>query len=238
MNLHLHTPSTTHVRPTVTKHVFCHLQTQIHSAERPRPHTHTKNHGAEGLCVRSTSQAGETSGKGLCGTKLLLNELIRHWYAKSCYKERELEAGEKGEERDDGGRGPKERDTSEIWRCFISSQKQITTGQPWKQMIWFADNFVPFGRKEYWCLALVKLLRQNDKLVNPVEQEIPFIFTKCHLVRLKIPRKIWLRMSIFLSKKGLLARQQLQRRRPKDVIKNRYDVVIILVLLLWRSIKH
>lgn len=120
MNLHcapLHRSTLTHHLPhmllhtsprsIVTKHVFCHLQTQIHSAEKPRPHTHTKNHGAEGLCVRSTSQAGKTSGKGLCGTKLLLNELIRHWYAKSCYKERELEAGETGEERDDGGRGPK-----------------------------------------------------------------------------------------------------------------------------------
>lgn len=85
-------------KPIVTKHVFCHLQTQIHSAKQPRPHTHTKDPSAEELCVRSTSQAGKTSGKGLCSSKLLLNELIRHWYAKSCYKEREWEAGEKRKE--------------------------------------------------------------------------------------------------------------------------------------------
>ncbi len=81
-------------KPTVTKHVFCHLQTQIHSAEQPRPHTHTKDPDVEELCVRSTSQAGKTSGKGLCSSKLLLNELICYWYAKSCYKESESEAGE------------------------------------------------------------------------------------------------------------------------------------------------
>lgn len=101
---HPHMLLHTSPKPIVTKHVFCHLQTQIHSVEQPRPHTHTKDPGAEELCVRSTSQAGKTSGKGLCSSKLLLNELIRHWYAKSCYKEREFEAGEK--RGDDGGRGP------------------------------------------------------------------------------------------------------------------------------------
>lgn len=118
---HPHMLLPTSPRPIVTKHVFCHLQTQIHSAEQPRPHTHTKDHGAEELCVRSTSQAGETSGKGLCGGKLLLNELIRHWYAKSCYKERELEVGEKREDRDAGMRGP--RSGTDLKYYFIGSQK-------------------------------------------------------------------------------------------------------------------
>lgn len=93
-------------KPIVTKHVFCHLQTQIHSAEQPRPHTHTKDPGAKELCVRSTSHAGKTSGKELCSSKLLLNELIRHWYAKSCYKEREWEAAEKRKDGRWGGPSP------------------------------------------------------------------------------------------------------------------------------------
>lgn len=75
---HPHVLLHTSPRPTVTKHVFCHLQTQIRSAKRPRPHTHTKDPSTEELRVRSTSQAGKTSGKGFRGGKLLLNELIRH----------------------------------------------------------------------------------------------------------------------------------------------------------------
>lgn len=75
---HPHVLLHTSPRPMVTKHVFCHLQTQIRSAKRPRPHTHTKDPGTEELRVRSTSQAGKTSGKGFRGGKLLLNELIRH----------------------------------------------------------------------------------------------------------------------------------------------------------------
>lgn len=104
----LHTSS----KPIVTKHVFCHLQTQIHSAEQPRPHTHTKDPGVEALCVRSTSQDGKRSGKGLCSGKLLLNELIRHWYAKSCYKERELEA--RGEMMVGEGQG-----AGQIWNMVL-----------------------------------------------------------------------------------------------------------------------
>lgn len=47
-----------------------HLQILISSVEQPRPHTDTKHPDAEELCVRSTSQAGKTSGKGLCSSKL------------------------------------------------------------------------------------------------------------------------------------------------------------------------
>lgn len=126
----------TSLQPTVTKHVFCHLQTQTHSAEQPRPHTHTKDPDAEELCVRSTSQAGKTSGKGLCSSKLLLNELIRHWYAKSCYKESELEAEEKKEEGRWWWERAREQDRSEIWSYFIGSQKQITSTSH-EKLIWF-----------------------------------------------------------------------------------------------------
>lgn len=117
-------------KPIVTKHVFCHLQTQIHSAEQPRPHTHTKDPGAEELCVRSTSHAGKTSGKELCSSKLLLNELIRHWYAKSCYKEREWEATEKrkdgrwGGVQEAGGSHKNDLVPYWHWRTLMSSLAQ------------------------------------------------------------------------------------------------------------------
>lgn len=52
-------------RPAVTKHVFCHLQTQIYSAERRRPHTHTKDPGAEELRVRSTKSSWRDEWKGV-----------------------------------------------------------------------------------------------------------------------------------------------------------------------------
>lgn len=54
--------------------IFKHKSVQLSGHD----HTHTKDHGAEELCVRSTSQAGKMSGKGLCNSKLLLNELIHH----------------------------------------------------------------------------------------------------------------------------------------------------------------
>lgn len=140
-------------KPVVTKRVFCHLRTRVHSAEQPRPHTYTKDPGEEKLCVRSTSQAGKTSGKGLCSSKLLLNELIRHWYAKSCSKERESEAGE--------GRWRKERDRFEIWSRFIGSQKQIISRRPRKNDL--------TGKKKRVALRNIDAYyyqTQNDKWVE------------------------------------------------------------------------
>lgn len=124
---HPHMLLHTSAESIVTKHVFCHLQTRIHSTRQPRPHTHTKDPGAEELCVRSTSQPGKTSGKGLCSGKLLLNELICHWYAKSCYKEREWDAGKK--RREETCRGHR----SEIWEPktnYLKTKINISFDKP------------------------------------------------------------------------------------------------------------
>lgn len=143
----------TSLKTIVTKHAFCHLQTQIHSAEQQRPHTHTKDRGRVELCVRSTSQAGKTSEKGLCSSKLLLNELIHHWYAKSCFKGKKKQLGW-------GGKGRAktiwEWETSEIW-ChffFLSSKKLIISARSGHHL-----NY-----QLYWRTQIHKLGAWNHKM--------------------------------------------------------------------------
>lgn len=68
---HPHMLLHTFPKPVVTKHVFCHLRTRVHSAEQPRPHTYTKDPGEEKLCEVHKSGWKDKD-------KLLLNELIRH----------------------------------------------------------------------------------------------------------------------------------------------------------------
>lgn len=153
---HPHMLLHTFPRPIVTKHVFCHLQTQIHSAKQPRPHTHTKDPSAEELCVRSTSQTGKTSGKGLCSGKLLLNELIQHWYAKSCYKERELEAREKREK----GRGQmmvgEGQGMGQIWNIvlFHCQPKTNDLKTAMKKQTSLINQVCPLNNGQYWCFVL------------------------------------------------------------------------------------